>query len=99
MAQAATDIDAGWKRFRDQCYKSPIPGNYDREWFAMLAPRGMPSDAAAGCTSYYAEMESDVKQFRTLMQRALDDARRANVLPGTVRDLLRMNRLDFDWER
>ena len=42
-------IDAGWKRYRDQCYKSPIPGNYDREWFALLVPRGMPADAGAGC--------------------------------------------------
>ena len=33
------------------------------------------------------------------MRRAIDDARRANVLPGTVRDLLRQNRLEFDWER
>jgi hypothetical protein len=34
-----------------------------------------------------------------MMQRAIIDARRASVLPGTVRDLLRQNRLDFDWER
>jgi hypothetical protein len=33
------------------------------------------------------------------MQRAIEDARRANVLPGTGRDLLRTNRLEFDWER
>ena len=33
------------------------------------------------------------------MKRAMDDARRANVLPGTVRDLLRTNRLEFDWDR
>lgn len=99
LARGAIDIDGGWKRYRDQCFKSPIPGNYDREWFAMLAPRGMPKDAAAGCTSYYADMDNSVKQFRTLMQRTLDDARRANVLPGTVRDLLRTNRLDFDWDR
>ena len=34
-----------------------------------------------------------------MMQRTLDDARRANVLPGTIRDLLRTNRLEFDWDR
>jgi S1-C subfamily serine protease len=99
LARAAMDIDAGWKRYRDQCYKSAIPGSYDREWFAMLAPRGMPKDAPDGCTNYYRDMDNSVKQFRTLMQRTLEDARRANVLPGTVRDLLRTNRLDFDWDR
>ena len=99
LAQGAANIDDGWKRYREQCYKSPISGNYDRPWFAMLVPRAMPNDAGAGCPGYYAEMESTVKQFRTLMKRAIEDARRANVLPGTARDLLRTNRLEFDWER
>ena len=65
----------------------------------MLVPRGMPNDAGAGCTSYYADMESTSSSSARLMRRALDDARRANVLPGTVRDLLRTNRLEFDWDR
>jgi len=99
LSQAAANIDAGWKRYREQCFTSPISGNYDRPWFAMLVPRAMPSDAGAGCAGYYAEMESTVKQFRTLMQRAIEDARHANVLPGTARDLLRTNRLEFDWEK
>ena len=99
LAQGATNIDAGWKRYRDQCYKSPIPGNYDRPWFALLVPRGMPEDAGNGCPEFYREMVSSANQFRTLMRKAIDDARRANVLPGTGRDLLRQNRLEFDWER
>jgi hypothetical protein len=44
-------------------------------------------------------MESDVQRFKGLMQRTVTDARRANVLPGTIRDQLRQHRLDFDWER
>ena len=97
MAEAANRIDAGWKRFRENCYKSPISGNYDREWFALMVPRGLPPDAGAGCAGYYSGMDSDVKQFRGLMQRLVSDARRANVLPGTIRDQLRSNRLDFEW--
>ncbi len=99
LAEAARNIDSGWQRYREQCYKAAIPGNYDRPWFAMLVPRGMPNAAGAGCPGYYADLESNVTQFRTLMRRALDDARRANVLPGTGRDLLRQHRLEFDWER
>jgi S1-C subfamily serine protease len=99
MAQNALQIDAAWQRFRQQCYTTPIPGNYDREWFSVLVPRGIPGDAAAGCVSYFQAVQSDVKQFHGLMQRAMSDARRTNVLPGTVRDVLRSNRLEFDWDR
>lgn len=99
IANAAKVIDDDWKRFRDQCYKSAIAGTYDREWFAVLVPRGMPDGAAAGCTSYYSAIEGNIKQFHGLMRSTVNDARRASVLPGTIRDLLRTNRLDFDWTR
>lgn len=98
LARTADEIDAGWQRYRKQCYSGRISGNYDREWFAVVA-RAMPSDAGAGCANFYSAMESDLRQFKTLMQQLVNDARRAGVLPGTVRDALRQNRLDFDWER
>jgi len=65
----------------------------------LLVPRGMPADAGGGCPDYYRDLESSARQFRTLMRNAIEEARRANVLPGTGRDLLRQNRLEFDWER
>lgn len=97
LAQAARTVDADWKAFRDRCFKNPIPGNYQREWFAVLVPRGIPGDAAAGCINYYEGLAGNIKEFQGLMRRLLTDARRANVLPGTVRDELRNNRLDFEW--
>jgi hypothetical protein len=33
------------------------------------------------------------------MRTSVENARRANVLPGTVRDTLRSKRLQFDWDR
>ena len=81
-------IDDDWQQFRAQCFKSAISGSYDREWFAVLVPRGMPDGAAAGCTSYYSALESNIKQFHEVMRTAVNDARRAGVLPGTIRELL-----------
>ena len=97
IAQAARGIDADWKQFRSVCFKNPIPGNYQREWFAVLVARGIPTDAAAGCISFYGALESNIREFHRLMQRLIADARRANVLPGTIRDQLRASRLDFEW--
>ena len=98
-AETAREFDAVWKSFRERCYTSPIPGNYDRGWFALLAPGGMPAGAGASCTDLYANMQADANEFRDRMRRIVDAARRANVLPGTIRDRLRQNRLDFDWEK
>jgi S1-C subfamily serine protease len=97
LAEAAANVDASWQRFRTQCFKDPIAGNYQREWFAVLVPRALPGNAGVGCMSYYGALAGDIKQFRGFMQRVLNDARRANVLPGTIRDQLRNNRLDFEW--
>lgn len=98
LADAARTIGAGWKRFRDQCYQSPIAGSFEREWFALVAG-ALPANAGAGCGNLHGALQGDARQFRELMRAALAEARRADVLPGTVRDLLRANRLDFEWER
>lgn len=97
MGTAAAQLDAGWQRFRQQCYTSPLSANYDREWFVILVPRGLPDNAGAGCTGFFQSYQADVRQFQNVMRRALNDARRASVLPGTIRDVLRSNELEFDW--
>ena len=98
--QAADQLDEAWKRFRSGCYKSPMRGSYDREWFAIFAPGGLPSDAAAGCSDYYQAMAAQMNKFRDYMRQTIQSARRASMLPGTIRDTLRSKRLQSDaWDR
>ena len=99
MVEAAVQYDAAWQRFRKQCFMGQIPGNYDREWFAVLVPGAMPANAGAGCVSYYSSLEAEIRKFKGLMQNLVSDARRADVMPGTIRDALRQGRLEFDWDR
>jgi hypothetical protein len=42
-------------------------------------------------------MNGEMIKFRTFMKTAVEEARRANVLPGTIRDTLRSKRLNFDY--
>ena len=95
--QAAPELDSAWRRFRSLCYKSPIRGSYDREWFAVFVPGGIPGDAAAGCIDYYQEMLREMNKFRDYMRTTVQNARRANVLPGTIRDTLSSKRMNFDY--
>jgi hypothetical protein len=100
LSQAAGELDAGWKRFRDQCYTSPINGSFDHEWFAILSPRAMTGPVPAQCSSYFANFKADAERFSGIMRRQLEDARRAGVLPGVIRDTLRSHRLQFEgWDR
>lgn len=95
--QATQQLESAWQRFRSICYKNPIRGSFDREWFAVFTPGALPGDAAAGCIEYFQEMQAAIDKFRDYMRSAVQDARRANVLPGTIRDTLRSKRLVHDW--
>jgi S1-C subfamily serine protease len=95
--QAANQLDGYWKQFRSTCFKSPIRGSYNREWFAVFVPGGLPGDAAAGCVQYYQGMVGEMNKFRDYMRTTVQDARRANLLPGTIRDELSSKRLTFDY--
>ena len=100
LSRGASELDSAWKRFRDQCYKSAINGSFDREWFAVFSPRAMPAPVPAQCSSYFSDFRSEAERFSGVMRKVLDDARRAGVLPGEIRDGLRSNRLQFEgWER
>jgi S1-C subfamily serine protease len=96
--QAAQQLDEAWARFRSVCFKTPITGSHDREWFAVFT-QAVPGDAAAGCVDYFTSMRTEMNRFREYMRTAVNDARRASVLPGTIRDALRAKRLNFDWDR
>jgi hypothetical protein len=97
--QGAAKLDQAWQRFRARCHTSPIVGSYDREWFVVFDPRGggKPGNAAAGCAEEHQSMLAEINRFRDFMRTAVQDARSANVLPGTIRDTLRSKRLNFDY--
>jgi hypothetical protein len=100
LTRAAGDLDLAWKRFRDSCYSSPITGSFDREWFAVFSPRAMPAPVPLQCSPYFSNFKTEADRFSGVMRAALEDARRAGVLPGAIRDTLRSRRLQFEgWDR
>lgn len=100
LSRGAGELDGAWKRFRDQCYTSPINGSFDREWFAVFSPRAMPAPVPVQCSSYFSNFKSEAERFGGVMRKVLEDARHSGVLPGDIRDGLRSNRLQFEgWAR
>jgi hypothetical protein len=77
-------------------------GSFSHEWFVMLTPRAVTAAQvpAGSCAAFVTEFQQAASRLGGEMRNALDQARRAGVLPGVVRDTLRTNRLEFDgWDR
>jgi S1-C subfamily serine protease len=102
LAEGAKTLDSAWQGFRKSCFTGAIAGAFSHEWLVMLTPRAItPAQAGGGtCPNFLVEFQKEATRFGQEMRTALEDARRAGVLPGVVRDALRTNRLEFDgWER
>lgn len=101
IAATADAIDVEWKKFREACYTGTLPESAGREWFVMLSPRPItPSQVSFGaCATFVTGVQAEANRVRAAMRGALDTARRAGVLPGTIRDALQAKRLEFDWDR
>jgi hypothetical protein len=97
LALKANEIDRQWYGYKDQCLKGTTPSGVatttGREWFVLLgAGVQQPSDDA--CRQRLVEMTRAAEQFDQQMDIARDAARRAEVQPGTMREILQRNRLD-----
>ena len=102
LSRVADTLDGEWRRFRQSCYTSAIPGSFSHEWFVMLTPRAITTAQvpAGSCATFVTEFQKEARRAAAEMRTALEQARRAGVLPGVMRDALRSNRLEFDgWDR
>jgi len=102
VSSMADTLDQEWKRFRQSCYTAEIPGSFSHEWLVMLSPRPVTASqvSAGSCAAFLAAFQHEANRARSDMRTALEEARRAGVLPGVVRDTLRASRLEFDgWDR
>ena len=94
LAMVANDIDASWFRFKMACLggftAETSPG---REWFLLLDDRvRSPNDDA--CRAMYSQLQGQTAGWETQLGIALDAARRADVLPGRIRETLDRHRID-----
>jgi len=87
LARAADSLDDYWRQFRAACYAGSVGGTYDREWIAVLSPRGLPGAVASGCESSFGRLKQEAAAIRDGVIAADERARRADVLPGVRRQL------------
>jgi S1-C subfamily serine protease len=99
-ARQADELDGYWTTFRRNCYNGEIAGAFSRDWFALFEPRAMRGAVAPACATQFAELQRVAERVRAWLVDADESARRADVYPGTRRDLLRRHRLEYvAWSR
>ncbi len=99
MALKANEADNLWFAFKDLCLGGTTPSGAatttGREWFILLGGGAtLPPPKDDACRQRLTDLERCATVFQVQMGVALDAARRADVAPGTVREILQRNRLD-----
>ena len=100
ISRQATSLDDYWHSFIRACYEGRVAGSFDHDWFAVWEPRAMQGAVSSGCGPNYAEIRTRANTIRDEMLTLDEAARRADVYPGTRRELRRKYRLDYvGWDR
>jgi len=94
----ANEIDGLWFGFKDLCLGGTTPAGAStstgREWFILLGGSAISQPADDACRQRQADLARAAQQFQQQLSIATDSARKADVLPGTMREILQRNRLD-----
>jgi S1-C subfamily serine protease len=99
-AQRADQVDAQWKRLSSNCLLAPHPSDAQREWFVLRDQQVSFKASDAWCASFATDLGNYVRQFASFMAQMTEEARRAGVYPGAMRDVRRKHRLDWSgWDR
>ena len=99
-AQRADEIDQHWKRFNSNCLVNPLSSDAQREWFVLRDQAPTFKTPDQWCTTFAKDLQGYVRQLGDYMSQAGEQARRAGVFPGTLRDARRKYRMDWSgWDR
>ena len=99
-AARATALDEAWARYRVGCQITSVPAGQTREWFVLYDPASPLHRTPGHCAAILNDLQRQADAIGAAMLAADESARRADVYPGTRRELRRQYRLDFaGWDR
>jgi hypothetical protein len=98
LALKANEIDNLWYAYKDLCLGGTTPSGAatatGREWFILLGSNTIKQPGDDACRRRLGELTRAAQMFEQQEDAALDAARRTEVAPGTIREILQRNRLD-----
>jgi hypothetical protein len=101
LARRADDLDDYWRRFKQQCYEGRIvTTGFDHEWFALFDPKAMQGAVSPGCGMSFSDARNEANTVRNTLDAAEEAARKADIFPGTRRQLRHKYHLEYPgWDR
>jgi V8-like Glu-specific endopeptidase len=100
--RSGQQLDMAWNSGARVCVAGTSSTQAARPWFALWEINGVRLASASGynCTGWLDSMRGDALTLRGAVLSATESARRGGVYPGTIRELRRKYRLDWDgWDR
>jgi S1-C subfamily serine protease len=99
LARRGAEIDDYWSRIRRSC-SVRVSAGYDREWFGIWDARVTLTDSDPSCAAAFRDVTQLAADVRGALAAAHEAARRTGVYPGTLRDIRRRYRMDWQgWDR
>ena len=100
LSQRADQVDAQWRQLRDSCPLTVQAGDAQRDWFTARDQAPTFQATNVSCAGHFSDLKNYIMQFGAAMSQVGEAARKAGVYPGTLRELRRRYRLDWNgWER
>ena len=100
IAQYADWLDRNWARFKEVGYEGRIAGTFEREWYALWESGALQGKVATGYEKTFSDLRHHAEEIRNQILTTEEAARRADVYPGTRRELRHKYRLDYaGWDK
>ncbi|MDP1830457.1 MAG: trypsin-like peptidase domain-containing protein [Geothrix sp.] len=99
LARSADQMEGAFSRFMAYSWNGKVVGHFDRTFYALWEPGAIQGQPVKGLEAGYSELRQAAEALRTALQEVEDQARRADVFPGTRRELRQRHRLEHrGWE-
>jgi S1-C subfamily serine protease len=101
IARSADSLDGTWQNFQRNCLVNTFnSGDAQRVWFAVRDQKPTFKTVDVWCMNYLDNLADNVRELGSAMGATGEQARRAGVYPGVLREVRRKYRMDWSgWER
>jgi hypothetical protein len=96
LAQQALYLDDLWIGFAEYCRPTLRGGSYDRNWFSLFESQTQVDLSSGYCRDLYNELVGRGENIKRAMNRAEENALRAGLYPGEVREARRRHALEWE---